>query len=293
LRRYCHADFLPKGVADSAGRICRVGIDLTTSPNGNNLQIPLEEDHGYGDGATTPRSAISHNSFTFSRRTSSVHSLHSSAEKIFELLLNILSASPAEPDLNAYQRSYYQKLAASLPLTRVVLLLLGDYPTSHTAALILRLIALCIAQASNFSRKFELFSGWNVLKVVFPTTRVWNDEVNKAAFDLLLGQTYGSLSAASSGVSTPNNAVPKKERERQNYKRTEVSCPHILPTIFLALKAGLVAVAERSNLSDGDHGAYFFIENTLRLIEIDDQHQQAISIFGLPRRLWNVSLRNY
>jgi hypothetical protein len=261
--------FVAKGATDSAGRICRMGMDLTTGPNGNNLQIPLEEDHGHGDGATTPRSAISHNSFTFSRRTSSVHSLHSSAEKIFELLVNILSASPAEPNLHAYQRSYYQKLAASLPLTRVVLLLLGEYPTSHTAALVLRLIALCIAQASNFSRKFELFSGWNVLKVVFPTTLVWNDEVNKAAFDLLLGQTYGSLSAASSGVSTPNNAGAK-ERERQNYKKTEVSCPHILPTILLALKAGLVAVADRSNLSDGDHGAYFFIENTLRLIEIDN-----------------------
>jgi hypothetical protein len=276
--------FLTKGATDSAGRICRMGMDLTTAPNGNNLQIPWEEDHGYGDGATTPQSAISHNSFTFSRRTSSVHSLHSSAEKILGLLVNILSASPAEPNLHAYQRSYYQKLAASLPLTRVVLLLLGEYPTSHTAALVLRLIALCIAQASNFSRKFELFSGWNVLKVVIPTTRVWNDEVNKAALDLLLGQTHGSLSAASSGVSTSNNAGAKKERDRQNYKRTEVSCTHILPTILLALKEGLVAVAERSNLSDGDHGAYFFIENTLRFIEIDDKHQQAISISGLPRR---------
>ncbi len=265
-------------------------MDLSTTSNGNNLQIPWEEDHGYRDGATTPQSAISHNSFTFSRRTSSVHSLHSSAEKILELLVNILSTSSAELNLHAYQRSYYQKLAASLPLTRVVLLLLGEYPTSHTAALVLRLIALCIAQASNFSRKFELVRGWNVLKVVFPTTRVWNDEVNKAAFDLLLGQTHGGLSAAASGVSTTNNA---NERERQNYKRTEVSCSYILPTIFLALKAGLVAVAERSNLSDGDQGTYFFIETTLRLIEIDGQHQQAILISGLPRRLWSVSLRNY
>jgi hypothetical protein len=150
-------------------------------------------------------------------------------------------------------RPHYHKFTSSLPINRILLLLLGERPTSHSAALILRLIGVGVARTPSFTRKFELVGGWNILKVILPSTSVWDGEVDGAAWDLLLGNTDA---ATISRTSTPTSANARMEEQRQDQKRTQVSCPHILPTILCALRTGLVAVADRSRISDDDESGF-------------------------------------
>lgn len=84
-----------------------------------------------------------------------------------------------------------------------------------------------------FSRKFELVSGWSVLKTVLPYA--WDPNVNEAAFDVLLGRVGIDRKAASHGNPT-------------------IVCPHIVPAIFSALQKGLESVAKNSEVSDGSEG---------------------------------------
>ena len=226
--------------------------DPIESSNGNSLRV-LHESH-HGEGATTPQSATSHFSFTVSFKNLAVTSPRANAEKILELLVQILSENL--PD--GTQAAHYHKFTSSLPINRILLLLLGEHPTPHSAALILRLIGLGVARSPSFNRKFELVSGWNTLKVVLPNTSVWDGEVDGAAWDLLFGATNP---ATSSRTPTPTSANPKVEKQRQNQQSTEVSCPHILPTILCALRTGLMTVADRSIISDesGSHTATYFV----------------------------------
>lgn len=126
------------------------------------------------------------------------------AEHVFAALLSILS-SPTS----------YTRFAVSLPHTRIPLLLLGDRPSSFIASRVLALISMSLHASPTFSRKFELISGWNVLKAVLP--RAWDHNVNEAAFGILLGR---------GGTNT-------------NAGGNVVVCPQIVPTILCALKEGL------------------------------------------------------
>jgi len=155
------------------------------------------------------------------------------AELVLALLVTILSIS-----------AYHSLFTASLPLTRILLLLLGDHPTPAVATSILRLLGISINFSSSFNRKFELVSGWGVLKLVLPS--VWNPEVNRAAFDLLLGNS-------SVNASSPTSASTKQEREREK-KTMAVKCTHILPTIISALQTGLTAVANNCFIIEDDEG---------------------------------------
>lgn len=112
----------------------------------------------------------------------------------------------------------YTKIATALPVSRVILLLLGDRPTPFVASTILRFIAICLAGSGSFSRKFELVSGWSVLRMILPKS--WDPSVHEWAFNILLGRSPSH---------TPNEKPAS----------TVVSCPQITAVILSALRRGL------------------------------------------------------
>ena len=91
---------------------------------------------------------------------------------------------------------------------------------------------------------------------MLPSTKVWDVQVNRAAWDVLLGRIEDGESAANSLATTPISAGARREKQRQKHKSTEVSCTHILPTIISALQTGLIAVADGCKISDDDQGQY-------------------------------------
>ncbi|PPQ94175.1 hypothetical protein CVT25_003811 [Psilocybe cyanescens] len=136
------------------------------------------------------------------------------AEHVLALLVQIIGAQP-----------YYTKFTTALPMTRILLLLLGDRPSSHVAAQILNMISISIRVSNSFSRKFELVSGWSVLKTVLPN--VWDPAVNKAAFDLLLGRINTGPSAEGSQATTPTSATRREEKDRTNSTTVSSNNCHI------------------------------------------------------------------
>jgi len=140
------------------------------------------------------------------------------AEQVLEALVHIL-ATP----------SLLTKFVAALPLSRVLLLLLGEHPSPVVAAQILILLGLILNASASFNRKFELVSGWMVLRTVLPAA--WDPSVHVAAFDLLLGRVYVAGKSPTSG---PTNII----------------CPYILPTILASLHYGLERVVTRARLPD-------------------------------------------
>ncbi|EAU86631.2 hypothetical protein CC1G_07289 [Coprinopsis cinerea okayama7 len=153
------------------------------------------------------------------------------AERVLVALVSALSI-----------QTNYAKFISALPITRVCLLLLGDRPSPFVSFQILKLLQTCMQYTPAFSRKFELVSGWSVLKTVVPTS--WNEEVNTAAFDLLLGRPAKPVAAA------PTSEGGTGSKERDAY--TTVVCPHIVPTILMALQHGLSTVASRAHLMEDD-----------------------------------------
>src|SRR5258708_438839 len=140
------------------------------------------------------------------------------AEQVLEALVHIL-ATP----------SLLTKFAAALPLSRVLLLLLGEHPSPVVAAQILILLNLVLNASLSFNRKFELVSGWMVLRTVLPAA--WDPSVHVAAFDLLLGRVYVAGKPPPIG---PTNII----------------CPYILPSILASLHLGLDRVVTRARLPD-------------------------------------------
>ncbi|KAJ7615896.1 beach-domain-containing protein [Roridomyces roridus] len=159
------------------------------------------------------------------------------AEHVLEALISLLGI-PA----------LYNKFVTVLPLTRIIILLLGDRPSPTIANQILILISLSIKMSPAFARKFELISGWNVLKTVLPSA--WDPTVNEAAMDILVGEKNKSPEpnghAASAGV--------------------PIACPYIVPTIFSALQAGLVAVARNCDVVDDSDNASWAVESTMEVL---------------------------
>lgn len=159
------------------------------------------------------------------------------AEQVYEVLVHNLS--------NA---SLLSKFTLALPLSRVLLLLLGEHPTSIVASQTLILLGLVLNASPSFNRKFELVSGWSALKVILPLS--WDPSVHVAAFDLLLGRVFvAGKSQHSSG-------------------QAKIVCPYILPAILTSLAYGLERVNSGSTLppitpSHGvlSHGAVFSHEN--------------------------------
>jgi len=225
-----------------------LALDLAEPSNDNGLRVC--QGSGHTDGATTPQSAASHFSFSVSFKNLAVASPRANAEKILELLVHILSETLPDTPQHDNQAAHYHKFTSSLPINRILLLLLGERPTSHSAALILRLIGVGVARSPSFTRKFELVSGWNTLKAVLPSATVWDAEVDRVAWNLLLGNVEA---ATISRTPTPTGANAKRQNQQSD---TEVSCPHILPTILCALRTGLATVADRSGITDDDESGF-------------------------------------
>ncbi|KAH8103359.1 beach-domain-containing protein [Cristinia sonorae] len=156
-----------------------------------------------GSGAASPRSVIS--------RIDQRHP-QMKAEQVFKMLATMMQSPTA-----------YQKFIAALPAGRIYLLLLGDRPTSTTATQVLRLIAISLKASSSFSRKFELASGWSILKTVLPYG--WCEEAQEAAFDILFGLN-------------------------ESGERSIVSCAHVLPALFGILQNQLDVI---TGLNPHDH----------------------------------------
>lgn len=134
------------------------------------------------------------------------------AEQVLDVLVSMLS-SP----------TFFNKFITALPITRICLLLLGDKPQPLVACQVLRIIEISIRMSPSFTRKFELISGWTVLKTVLPGC--WDVNVNAAAFDVLLGRNPTSKAKVDD-----NSAVV---------------CQQLIPTILSALQVGLNSVAHR------------------------------------------------
>jgi hypothetical protein len=118
----------------------------------------------------------------------------------------------------------YARFAGALPLARVALLLLGDRPSPFVAVHILRLLGICLRGSTGFARKFELVSGWSILKTVLP--RAWDPAVHQAVFDIMLGRDD-----AAKGEEAPSELV--------------VACPYIVPSVFTSLRRGLETIASQ------------------------------------------------
>lgn len=140
------------------------------------------------------------------------------AEQALESLVQIL-ATPA----------VLTKFTTALPLSRVLLLLLGEHPSSVVASQILILLGLVLYNSQSFNRKFELVSGWMVLRTVLPSA--WDPSVHVAAFDLLLGRVYIA--------GNPQTTGPPR-----------IACPYILPTILASLHYGLERVVTKAQLPE-------------------------------------------
>jgi hypothetical protein len=125
------------------------------------------------------------------------------AEQLLRIFVSLMSESS----------DCYSRFSVALPLTRIYLLLLGDKPSSFVAKQVLDLIAISLNKSKSFSRKFELVSGWAVLKTVLPN--VWDANIHAVAFSILLGHT-----------------------EDQG---PVVTCSHIFPAILSSLTKMLVA----------------------------------------------------
>lgn len=117
------------------------------------------------------------------------------------MLVSLLSSSP----------QLLQKFAATVPFTRICLLLLGDRPSSAVAAEVLKLVRVSVDSSQTFVRKFELVSGWVILKNVLPYA--WSKDVHQVAFDILL--------------------------DYKGDDKTIVRCPNIIPAIIASLHCGL------------------------------------------------------
>ncbi|KAF7293071.1 hypothetical protein MIND_01206500 [Mycena indigotica] len=192
------------------------------------------------------------------------------AEQVLEILIQLL----ANPTL-------YNKFSAVLPLTRICLLLLGDRPTPFIASQILMLIAISNAMSPAFARKFELISGWSVLKTVLPSC--WDPSVHEAVLDVLLGRLGDPMEngggggmngyAGANGKSNGNGHTNGQPNGGIN-----IACPQIVPTIFCALQAGLVIIARNCEVMDEGNGSWA-VESTMEVLveELMDLHASSNS----------------
>ncbi|TDL19109.1 beach-domain-containing protein [Rickenella mellea] len=182
--------------------------------------------HDESTAAASPRSTMSRIDWTHRREK---------AEDVLTALVSILSVPAC-----------MTKFTAALPLTRICLLLLGEHPSSRVTAQVLHLIALALKTSLSFNRKFELVSGWTILRVTLPSA--WDREVQEAAFDVLLGRIHDS-------------------QKMEDGKAYTVTCPYILPAILSSLHHGLMSLplTEDDSGNEADYSVEVLLEELLNL----------------------------
>jgi hypothetical protein len=150
------------------------------------------------------------------------------ATLVLEALVSLLTTS----------RDLFVKFAATLPLARVCLLLLGDRPAPAVARQVLLLLGAGMNCSSSFGRKFELVSGWSALRSALPGC--WDPGVRDAACGVLLGRTGAGgkvLRGKDAGVGANGTMA-------SDAGTTTVVCPQIMPAILAALHRGLDGVID-------------------------------------------------
>ena len=108
----------------------------------------------------------------------------------------------------------YMRFAEALPVARIAVLWLGTEPSPALVCQVLAIIDISFSTSSSFGKKFELASGWLVLKKLLPP--IWDDAIHEGALDLLL--------------------QPPRDGGSTSYT---VKCPQILAVVLLALRQGL------------------------------------------------------
>lgn len=107
------------------------------------------------------------------------------AEQVLEALVSMMRIP-----------SLHSKLAGTLPMPRICLLLLGSHPSTRTACQVLGMLGLSLKASLSSGKDFELANGWGLLKTVLPG--VWDRSVHDAALDILPGRP-GDRSSDDSG----------------------------------------------------------------------------------------------
>jgi hypothetical protein len=197
-------------------------------------------------GSATPRSVVT-------RVDNSVR--RERAEQVYEILVQNLT----NPVL-------LNKFTVALPLSRVLLLLLGEHPSPIVASQTLILLGLILNSSPSFNRKFELVSGWTALKAILPSA--WDPSVHVAAFDLLLGRVF----------------IPGKQLPSGMVK---VVCPYILPAILSSLSYGLERVTAGAflppvtpNSGVTSHGTVFSHEGYSVISAMEVLVEELIDLFS-------------
>jgi hypothetical protein len=145
------------------------------------------------------------------------------ALRVLDMLLSLL-----------HMWDYLVKFNFSVPVSRVALYILGDEPPSEIAARVLELLGLVHRISPSFARKFELVHGWLVLRHVLPTC--WDAQVQKAAFDLVVGRA--------------DLAMKQQQAEGQEPSYCLSIMPAILASFFVSIErpaSGAVAITENSD----------------------------------------------
>ncbi|KAG1745693.1 hypothetical protein EDB19DRAFT_1927133 [Suillus lakei] len=127
--------------------------------------------------SSSPRSSTSHRDLLRS-------STKDKAEQVLEALVSMMRIP-----------SLHSKLAGTLPMPRICLLLLGSHPSTHTACQVLSMLGLNLHASLSSGKNFESASGWGILKTVLP--RIWDRSVHDAALDILPGRPGDGSSNAS------------------------------------------------------------------------------------------------
>ncbi|KAH8809671.1 beach-domain-containing protein [Flagelloscypha sp. PMI_526] len=192
------------------------GKDEAIKPLVSYLAANLHEEPPAAPGS--PASVVSH---APNGREAVTATKLSKAILVLSMFVNLLS-SPTN----------FAKFSNALPVTRIVLLLLGDKPTSIIAQHVLALLTLGVKTSPSFARKFELVSGWNVLKSVLTNEGVWDLDVQNACVDVLLGRM-------------------KEEREKG---ATVIVCPNMAGVILTCVKAGLRRAVDGRRVGESMNG---------------------------------------
>ncbi|KZT56178.1 beach-domain-containing protein [Calocera cornea HHB12733] len=160
---------------------------------------------------------------------------------------------------------YLVKFNASLPVSRVALLLLGTEPSPDMASRVLTLLGLVNKISPSFPRKFELAHGWLVLRHSLPSC--WDTSVQKAAFDLLLGR-----------ADLTTKQVP--ETSEESYYCLSIM-PAILASFFVSIERSAAGLAPLTETAPGQDTAESLADALLELLESHPQLFRSKSVITL------------
>ncbi|KZO92625.1 beach-domain-containing protein [Calocera viscosa TUFC12733] len=173
---------------------------------------------------------------------------------VFDMLLSLL-----------HMFDYLVKFNASLPVSRVALLLLGAEPSPDIASRVLTMLSLINTISPSFPRKFELANGWLVLRQSLPPC--WNASVQKAAFDLLLGRAELTLKQ------------PQESSGESHYCLSIM--PAILASFFVSIERSAAGLAPLGEMPAGEDMAESLADALLELLDSHPQLFRSKSVIML------------